>query len=233
MRIVTWNCCGDFHNKVKPVVDLEPAPDIAVIQEAEKIDTTGFPPDGFLWHCERPQPQAKKSIGILWRTKSVTVTFIDRRPGVRRYEAQHGGVKFHIMAVWTSPTSKRNHQDYRQLHDALHRPDVVAWIRQRPTAILGDFNTNAKNESSGWHDLKTLLDSLGLVSAYHEFTEEEFGKESRPTHFHHKNENSTFHIDYCFLPVAWVSYITKVEVGTYNEWSKDSDHVPLIVDLDL
>jgi endonuclease/exonuclease/phosphatase family metal-dependent hydrolase len=40
-----------------------------------------------------------------------------------------------------------------------------------------------------------------------------------------------YHIDYCFLPVAWVAGLRSVEVGIVEEWLADSDHCPLSVDV--
>jgi len=82
--------------------------------------------------------------------------------------------------------------------------------------------------------MKTLLeitDALGLVSAYHNFFHEDFGKETRPTYFHQGKKENPFHLDYCFLPKEWIPMIDRVEVGKYSEWGQISDHVPLIVDL--
>lgn len=73
----------------------------------------------------------------------------------------------------------------------------------------------------------------GMVSAYHEFFKEDFGKETRPTYFHKRQANSPWHVDYCFVPASWAPLIRQVQVGNHLEWSADSDHVPLIVDVDL
>jgi hypothetical protein len=39
------------------------------------------------------------------------------------------------------------------------------------------------------------------------------------------NESRPFHIDYCFVPQAWVGS------GTYADWAKGSDHRPVVVDV--
>jgi endonuclease/exonuclease/phosphatase family metal-dependent hydrolase len=98
---------------------------------------------------------------------------------------------------------------------------------------LGDFNDNASYRSGNWQALLDLLQPLGLASAYHEHFHEPFGAETRPTYFHQRKQTSLFHLDYCFLPQTWARQITKVEVGTYDEWHPLSDHAPLIVDLAL
>ena len=40
-----------------------------------------------------------------------------------------------------------------------------------------------------------------------------------------------FHLDYCFVPEAWVDRLTGVEVGSFAAWPQ-SDHRPLTVDID-
>jgi endonuclease/exonuclease/phosphatase family metal-dependent hydrolase len=100
--------------------------------------------------------------------------------------------------------------------------------------VLGDFNANASFKGNNWNQLVELLDGLALVNAYHsQFEGKPFGREGHPTHFHRGKESAPFHLDYCFVPKAWVPHITRVKVGTYAEWHKISDHAPVIVDLAL
>jgi hypothetical protein len=82
-----------------------------------------------------------------------------------------------------------------------------------------------------WADLMTRLEPLGLVSAYHRFFNEGFGAETRPTHFFKGKQGSPFHLDYFFVPAAWMSRVASVEVGTYEAWSSYSDHAPVTVDM--
>jgi len=39
-------------------------------------------------------------------------------------------------------------------------------------------------------------------------------------------------LDYCFASKSIINKISKVEVGSYEDWIKYSDHCPLIVDID-
>ena len=226
MKIITWNCCGGFRGKSERIAKLKP--DIAAIQEAEPIkdisSLSGKP--ATYWHRNTLRP-LRKSIGMVSYT-SIKLAPIDIMPGVRRYEAQQGSQVFHVLAVWTS-VATRPRMDYHQLHDALSTPDAAALIRQRPTVVLGDFNLDPS--SKGWKALMELTESLKLVSAYHRFFKEDFGEETRHTHFHHGKEDNTFHIDYCFVPEEWTPRIDRVEVGSYADWGRVSDHAPLIVDL--
>jgi endonuclease/exonuclease/phosphatase family metal-dependent hydrolase len=150
--------------------------------------------------------------------------------GLRRYEVQRGGMLFNVAGVWPWATRTAK-TSYRQAHDALvlHRD----WIRQRPTVLLGDFNASASYEGRNWQELIELIRGLELTSAYHRFTNQEFGREADATHFHRGKRSSLFHLDYCFVPEAWASRILSVKVGTFDDWHTISDHAPLVVDLSL
>lgn len=233
MRIVTWNCrVGGFRRKAKHIAPLKP--DILAVQEVEPLDNVQLL-DGECQPTYRDRMSfpdfPRRSIGMFsyTDTKLNAVDLLDPMFSFRRYEAQRGNLTFNVVGVWPYAT-KSAKTSYRQAHDGIICHEK--WIRERPTVVLGDFNNNASYKDYGWKELKELIDSLGLVSAYHNYFKEEFGKETRPTHFHSGKETHGIHLDYCFLPSAWVPHITKVEVGAYSDWNKISDHVPLIVDLD-
>jgi endonuclease/exonuclease/phosphatase family metal-dependent hydrolase len=148
----------------------------------------------------------------------------------RRFEARRDDLEFNVIAVWPWQT-KASKTAFRQMHEGLIAHG--RWIAERPTVILGDFNANASFRGNNWKDLLDLLKPLGLVSAYHRHFGEEFGRETRPTHFHRGKSTAPFHLDYCFLPEEWARHIETVEVGSFADWREHSDHAPLRVDLDL
>ena len=49
----------------------------------------------------------------------------------------------------------------------------------------------------------------------------------------YRHEDKSYHIDYCFISEDQVNKLKSVEVGEFDEWIKYSDHVPLMVDLDV
>ena len=146
----------------------------------------------------------------------------------RRYVARKADLEFNVIATWTAATYYPA-TSYRQAHEGIeaHRD----WILERPTVLLGDLNDNASYRSTRWPDFMALLQPLGLFSAYHHFFSEAPGSETRPTYFHKGDETAGFHVDYCFLPAEWRSRIKGVRVGEFSP--SISDHMPLIVDLDL
>jgi hypothetical protein len=213
-----------------------PLPDILAIQEIEPIDQVPV----FAGDCQPTYRDRscvsefpKRGCGMFSYTQTKLTALDPDEPfsGFRRYEADHGGLRFNVAGVWPWAT-KSAKTSYRQAHDGLTLHD--GWIRDTPTVILGDFNANASFKGRNWSQLLELTHGLGLVSAYHShFQGEPFGKEKRPTHFHRGKESAPFHLDYIFLPQDWARRITNVTVGTYSDWHKVSDHVPLVVDLVL
>lgn len=77
---------------------------------------------------------------------------------------------------------------------------------------------------------------VGLCSAYHRLADEPFGAETKPTHWwrDRKIDGPRYHIDYAFIPEAWVES-ADLEIGGFEQWVKvaGSDHAPLILDIDL
>ena len=106
-----------------------------------------------------------------------------------------------------------------------------------PSVLLGDFNSSVawdtKHGRADHRELEhQLREEFGLVSAYHASTGEQPGSESQSTHFWRWQEASPFHLDYCYLPEAWVPGLRSVRVGRYDEWADGlSDHRPVIVDV--
>jgi exodeoxyribonuclease-3 len=114
------------------------------------------------------------------------------------------------------------------------------FFSERPIVVAGDLNDSAVwDKPAGARSFATkvaLLKQRGLVSAYHEVLSVEFGEEPHPTIFwrDRKKDGPRYHIDYCFLPESWIPFTT-VTVGNFEDWvaQKLSDHVPLIVDVEL
>jgi exonuclease III len=232
VRLVTWNCrVGGYRYKSEHMARLRP--DVLVVQEVEAIDNVLlFGGDNQPTYRDRiADPSSPRGLGIFSYTDTaIRPVDVSDPMGFRRYEVRRGDLVFQIVGTWTWATKSSN-TSYKQVHDGIRRNSD--WMRQRSTVILGDFNNNESYNGVTWRELLGLLSPLGLVSAYHHHFDEPHGKETRPTHFHGGKETSPFHLDYCFVPNAWTQKIKTVHVGGYNEWRGISDHVPLIVDLEL
>ena len=78
-----------------------------------------------------------------------------------------------------------------------------------------------------------VLDQLAekeIYSSYHHYFNEEQGKETQATYYHFHKQDRPFHIDFCFMSKNLLGSLKNVELGSFEEWSGLSDHVPIIVD---
>jgi exodeoxyribonuclease-3 len=152
-----------------------------------------------------------------------------------------GPTTCNILAVWAQNGSggvSRKHQ-LGPLRRALSK--YQSFLTEQPSLVAGDFNNNVFWHRPGWRinhvNAVASLAKLGLVSAYHELSGEPQGGESVPTLYwrDRKKEGPTYHIDYVFLPSSHLGRVRELAVGTYEDWCGAglSDHVPIVIDLDL
>ncbi|MGD6777712.1 hypothetical protein [Sutcliffiella horikoshii] len=77
-----------------------------------------------------------------------------------------------------------------------------------------------------------MLTQYRVTSLYHHYYNEEQGKESKPTHYFRKEVSSRFHIDFAFGSLEFTERLSKVEVGTYEDWwINHSDHLPIFLEI--
>lgn len=70
-----------------------------------------------------------------------------------------------------------------------------------------------------------------IVSVYHEKYLEEQGEEKIPTYYFTKNMQKPFYIDYVFIKKKLLENVNFFYIGDYNEYIKQSDHMPLFVEV--
>ena len=243
MRLVAWNCNMALHRKFEALLGLKP--DIAVISETaepvrlrERSARRWFDQDP-VWVGDNPS----KGLGV-FAFNGYRLGKADNHSGRLRYVlpvSVDGACTFNLLAVWAQNASAgitRKHQP-GPLRLALTR--YRDFLVQRDCVVAGDWNSNAIWDKPGWrinHMTKVrVLDEIGLTSAYHEVFEERHGEETIPTHYwrDRKEDGPTYHIDFTFVPRTWIKRITNLEIGTFADWcgSGLSDHVPIVMDVDL
>ena len=115
--------------------------------------------------------------------------------------------------------------------DALRR--YRSFLTRRDAVVAGDFNNSVfwdrPGKRTNFAGIAQTLATLRLTSAYHAATHEQFGHERQATLWFLKRPHQTYHIDYCFIPTAWVYQSLSVTVGNHEEWLRHSDHAPLLV----
>lgn len=158
-----------------------------------------------------------------------------RAAGLPRYlQPLHidGPVPFVLWAVWACSVGSDRY--VRGVHRALD--EFARLIARHPTVMLGDFNSNTfwddEHPADRSHSaLVRRLAELGMESAYHRHAGEPQGGESAPTFFEYRHAHRPYHLDYCFLPKAWMPRVRRVDIGAHADWAHLSDHMPLTVEV--
>jgi len=238
LRIVIWNCGMALHKKSEALMSLRP--DIAVIPE-----------------CAKPGIVQKKAaefelsdaewIGN-WKQKGLGVfSFGDLRLEVSPayqdiYELflpvhVSGRYEFNLLAVWDFSYRKRFKGMKGKSITRMAIRHYETFLKERHSVVVGDFNNSVvwdrANKDGNFVNVKDDLQAVGLKSAYHTKNGHEFGEEPEPTIIWRRNLSNLYHIDYCFMPESCLPSINEISVGTPQDWLQHSDHVPLVVEVDL
>jgi exodeoxyribonuclease-3 len=229
--------------KIKALEDLRP--DIAIVPECENPER--------LWGKQpllAPIPMdwigsnENKGLAVLAFNGYRITRHADYSPNLRWMlpVEVRGPVNFHLLAVWAM-----NHRIPKVDSQKLSGQPLVAAHRYRgfllagPSVVAGDFNGNVRwdkgKRATNHANTVAALEQLGLTSAYHVGACELHGKESAATLYwrDRKLDGPKYHVDYCFLPMDWCSCVSEIRVGSFDDWvaSGYSDHVPLVVDVDV
>jgi exodeoxyribonuclease-3 len=244
MRVVAWNCNMALDRKVDALLALQP--DIAIVCECAEPERLrarsksswieGEP----VWIGRNPH----KGLAVFGFNGYGVRLAASYHPSLRYLAPVHvdGRSECNLLAVWAQNASagiNRKHQ-LGPLRRGLSR--YKAFLGERPALIAGDLNSNTIWDKPGWrinHSTKVriLEESFGLVSAYHTIRGEAHGAESEPTLYwrDRTKDGPTYHIDYVFLPAAWIGKVSHLSIGTFETWCGAglSDHVPVVVDVDV
>jgi exonuclease III len=230
MRIVTWNCQMGLDKKVDALLSLNA--DVAVIPECSERSATALLHRGFntLWFGSNQH----KGLGVICRQEWPICAL--PQPEQKWIVPIEVGAPtpFTLLAIWACAVgASRENRYIGQVYQALiAHPE---WFNGNPVVLAGDFNSNkiwdTKREVGNHSAVVKLLEERGLVSTYHEHFGEPQGGESRRTLYMFRHEDKPYHIDYIFIPREWLPRLQTVEVGGYDQWSKLSDHCPVIIDV--
>lgn len=235
MRLVTWNCNGAYRKKAALIAAYKP--DLAVIQECESLEKLKFGndtphPSASLWFGNNPN----RGLGIFSYTglhfepHSVYDDSIKYCVPLK----VSGHRNFNLIAIWAMAHKDPSLSYIGQVFQAL--AVYQSFIEGADTLLIGDFNGNkiwdrprrVSNHSRVVADLK----KAGIVSLYHTYFKEDQGLETQPTFYLYRNQEKSYHLDYCFAPNHWLPKLKFVSVGAYADWSHLSDHSPVFVEFD-
>ena len=225
LRILSWNCNLRLEAKFEKIAAL--SPDIAIIQECERMPPDFFPDAQYLWVGQNE----KKGLGVLifGGTGTINTDYNSDLIEFLPVDTDFGS----ILAVWAfnHRAQKRYGRGFDgQISSAISH--YKGFLEMETTlGAVGDFNNSviwdtANSKKIPFRRTIEQLESYGLVSAYHHARQEEFGEENEASLYHTKNREKRYHIDYLFLRT-----LGNVSVGSFEDWISESDHVPVIVDL--
>lgn len=192
-------------------------PDIIAVQECRKPRADAH---DHAWNTHHQH----KGVGVAVRpdwsvTHGPTLTSIS----ANTFIVDAAGTSLHILNVWAHHDPKSY---FVGVLNAL--TEARPFLRSGTAIVLGDFNAHPCFGDAFFQITNTLRDDYGLVSAYHHVHGIAHGKEPHPTYYHQRKADQPFHIDYCFMSPTLLKG-ARVNVGTYDDWSADSDHRPLSV----
>ena len=189
MRIITWNCKQGFRKKYSDIEFFNP--DILVIPECESLDKIDFklfkkPPTDSYWIGENQN----KGLGVFTFNNFKITPYKNYNKDFKYILPliiSNNSETYNLIGVWTQKIGpkKKNHINYiRQfkLSMEVYKP----FLNSKNVIICGDFNSNLIWENPFRIDKvhKEVVDDLKemkIFSSYHDFFNEEQGKESIPT----------------------------------------------------
>lgn len=229
MILVSWNCAGAFRTKFSALAQFDA--DVYVVQECE--DPANSTHEGYKqWASNYLWVGGNKNCGLgVFARKSVRL---------ERLPLESGGLELFLpckindiaclLAVWTKHANSPTFQYIGQLWKFIevHKHSLA----RTPLLVVGDLNSNVRWDKwdRWWNhsDVVRELRALGTESAYHHTRSVAQGAEPDPTFFLQRNLQKPYHIDYAFLPAAWLDGCS-VSIGDAAEWITLSDHMPVRV----
>jgi exonuclease III len=237
MKLITWNCQGAFRKKADSI--LLKRPDILVVQECEHPDKLVFSlsvqkPNDFLWFGDNKH----KGLGVFSYSEHRFQLFNQYNPDfkiISPISVTGGKLDLTLFAIWANNKNDPKAQYIEQVWKAINHYEQL--IDNGRTILIGDFNSNKiwdrKNRIGNHSAVVDKLAEKNIFSAYHKLHRQEQGEENHPTFFLQRNQAKPYHIDYCFTSKDLLDRVKNVEVGTYENWITQSDHMPLIVNFEL
>ena len=230
MKLITWNCNQKFRVSFKEIIKQDA--DIYIIQECEdpsktKVEEYRQFASNYFWVGDN----INKGLGIFARDEiKMDLVHLDDG-GLRYFIPVRVNDAFNLLGVWTNPNVKNKVSEYPNeitRYCELHRDNPFF---NKDMIICGDFNCDAslkKRHAKNVFKMKEKLEEMGLVDTYHYLNDEAQGEESQATFYMNRNINKPFHLDHIF---ASPGRIKELEIGDEERWLKESDHLPMIFEI--
>ena len=223
--IATWNCADGFIRKIPFLDELDA--DIITVQE---LRLAGFEQAAPLFNRAVFQPSSTaRGIAVFcrrdWPLQRIEYR---RRKSDQCYlpvTVETPAGKVDILASWVKPVEdyvRPSQRAFRAFFKASTSPHKL---------VLGDLNQNRifdENRRLGlFKKTEAIMARNGMRSLYHETTGEDFGAETRPTHFLTYNFKRPYHLDYIYASHALKT--RAFSLFPENPWATErrSDHLPM------
>ena len=237
MKIITWNCNMAYRKKAGLI--LKHRPDIVIVPECEHPDKLKFEsgvtlPDDVFWFGNNQH----KGLGVFSYNQYKFQISDTHNPDFRTVlplKVINKKIEFTLFAIWANNPKDKGFEYVGQIWKALHFYSGL--LKNKKTMLVGDFNSNTiwdkPKREGNYSTVVELLAKKGIHSTYHKFYDQTQGKEKHNTLFMYRHKDKDYHIDYCFASDDFIKKINNVEVGKHKDWSKHSDHAPVIVSFDI
>lgn len=218
MKIVSWNCNGNFRGKYKRILELDA--DIYVIQECESPNKFKGELVELTSNCIWEKGPNKKGV-LVFSKPAVKLSKLPwNNFGMRVFIPVLVNDAFTLIAVWTTkPAYIEEFYIWQSVYDNKINENVV---------VIGDFNSNAiwdgSHNNRCHSEVVRKFKEKGLESVYHYIFNEEQGLETKPTFFLYKKIDRSYHIDHCFASIKNIESYEILEDG----WLEVSDHLPIV-----
>lgn len=231
MKIITWNCNQKFRESFKEIIKEDA--DIYVIQECEdpsksKVDEYRDFASNYFWVGDN----VHKGLGI-FADDDIKLDLVDLNDeGLRYFIPVRVNNSFNLLGVWTNPDVKNKVSEYPNEITRYYELHRGGDFFNEDMIICGDFNCDAglkKTHAKNVFKMKERLEEIGLVDTYHYLNEEPQGEESQPTFYMYRKLEYPFHLDHIY---ASPGRVEKLEIGDEDRWLRQSDHLPLIFEIE-
>ncbi len=220
-----------FRDKAASLIESFPS-DIFVIQECECPERLSLAL-GAEWDIRWIGHNPHKGLAILARCGLLKES--RPVPGVRYSLVADTALGFCVVGIW----AMNERENYRQRYIAQVWRSFVYCRKELdgPVVVIGDFNWNLSFDGMGrgslnanMADVLAVTADMGLTSAYHVWTGELHGQESRATFYLRKDTIKSYHTDFMFIPAEFLKTLDwRFALGGKERWLPASDHMPLQV----
>lgn len=229
LRIACWNCADGLARKKALLTRIDA--DLIVVSEVRQTDFAAL---STLFAASVYSPTATaRGIATFSHLPELTQQRYQAPDGAECYQRLRLGA-VDILAAWVKPQGS---------YTAPAQRTLTHFLRSKPRSnpalhriVLGDLNLNPgfdRVKATGRATaLVAMLGRYGMRSLYHQHSGEDFGTETRATHYFLRDRSRPFHIDFIFA--SWGLTLRRLELGDPADWIGTGlgDHVPLIAELE-